>query len=767
MSAPAGETDADHVLRIALTHPECRGGAALNPVGDRQRLSLDMNVEMPLHMSVDGISSTGVRTTEPVLVKLAKDHPWSSPTFYLRDDFPRHFPHLQPGAKTTLPRPCLVDGSQDEFYLQFGLVEAGIFNLVDQLAIWLRKAAISDLIDERQGWEPALRHDCQHVIQFDAAKARALVKRDGGWQAWRAEYIRRGDDDARVDAGIELLWISSSGEPTPLRNKVGDECFAPRGKHDNVRSGNTVVGLLWPDKLPNGTLFVNAHYLPEDVTNFEELRTRACELGCGRSFDAFIGSLERRFDGIVRGDPVPIGIVLCARRPIHLIGSGSNIELLPYALEVHAGKARSSLFLLGDAEPVSPALHYQSLSADLLREVSAAPARPAIAILGCGSVGSKMALHTARSGQEIAALSDESWLRPHNLGRHALLAGHSPGHKAEALADEIEKFGDRPLVYKGDLTSGLAGDDLAKVIPKRAEAAINTTASLAVREALVAAQGRTRARLLEVGLFGRGRGAYLLADGAGHNPSHSDLMAELYAINDDDEMRDLMFDPKWGLTEVQVGQGCGSLTMPMTDARVSAMAARLSEEVGDLLDLQPKDGIALLGKTSADGRTSGWRRFEVPAFTVVPIEGTVGWQLRLSSRVISRIKADIAHWQRVETGGLMIGVSSARLKTVTVVDVLDAPQDSQRTATLFVLGKEGLQDAILRRHNESGESLYDVGTWHSHLADEGPSSVDWATATDLASVRPPPSVLLIATPKGFYALSAAGGGNKVRGAKRN
>ena len=758
MSEPSGDTDADHVLRTALTHPECRGGVVLDAVGGRQRLELAMNVEMPLHMNVDGVSATGVRTTEPVIVKLAKNHPWSSPTFYLRDDFPRHFPHLQPGAKTALPRPCLVDGSQDEFYLQFGLVEAGIFNLVDQLAIWLRKAAVSvsNLIDERQGWEPVLRHDCTHVIEFDAGIARGLVKRDGGWQAWKAEYTRRGDDNARVDSGIELLWISSAGERTPLRNKVGDECFATRGRHNDIRLGNTVIVLLWPDKLPNGKPFVTATYLPEDVTNLGELRTRARELGCGRSFDAFIGSLERRFDGIVREDPVPVGIVLCARRPIHLIGSASNIELLPYAVEVRAGKGRSSLFPLGDAEPVSPALHYQSLSAGLLREISDAPARPAIAMLGCGSVGSKMALHAVRSGQEIAALSDESWLRPHNLARHALLAGHIPGYKAEALADEIEKFGARPSVCKKDLTSALACDDLAQVIPKRVEAAINTTASLAVREALVAAQPRTRARLIEAGLFGRGRAAYLLADGASHNPNHADLMAELYAINDDLETRELMFDQEWGLAEIQVGQGCGSLTMPMTDARVSAMAARLSEEVSDVLDAPQNDGVALLGKTSADGRTSKWQRWQVPAFTVVPVDGTDGWELRLSQRVIARIMADIASWPRVETGGLMIGVSSARLKTVTVVDVLDAPPDSRRSATLFMLGTEGLQDAIMRRHEESGGSLYDVGTWHSHLADEGPSSVDWATATDLASIRPPPSVLLIVTPKGFFALSAKG-----------
>lgn len=45
--------------------------------------------------------------------------------------------------------------------------------------------------------------------------------------------------------------------------------------------------------------------------------------------------------------------------------------------------------------------------------------------------------------------------------------------------------------------------------------------------------GRTRDRLVldfqlfEAALFGRGRGAFLLADGKGHNPSHCDLIAEL------------------------------------------------------------------------------------------------------------------------------------------------------------------------------------------------------------------------------------------------
>ena len=108
----------------------------------------------------------------------------------------------------------------------------------------------------------------------------------------------------------------------------------------------------------------------------------------------------------------------------------------------------------------------------------------------------------------------------------------------------------------------------------------------------------------------------------------------------------------------------------------------------------------------------------------------------------------------------MIGLASARLKTVTVVDLLDAPPDSKRTSTLFVLGTQGLQAEIARRHEASGRTLFDVGTWHSHLQNEGPSPLDWQTASALAAGRAPPSVLLITAPHRFYALvSGAEGGD--------
>ncbi|TIW50068.1 MAG: hypothetical protein E5V60_35170, partial [Mesorhizobium sp.] len=73
----------------------------------------------------------------------------------------------------------------------------------------------------------------------------------------------------------------------------------------------------------------------------------------------------------------------------------------------------------------------------LLRAVSAAPSYPPFSLVGCGSVGSKTALHLARAGAQILAVSDSNELRPHNMARHALVRPPLPWPKAFELSDEL------------------------------------------------------------------------------------------------------------------------------------------------------------------------------------------------------------------------------------------------------------------------------------------------------------------------------------------
>lgn len=604
MSGEGLRGHADRFLAVTTRHPQCRGGRIAKVTDARATIEFDLIVEMPQHMKADGVSSNGVRRTETAEAVLGPNYPWASPTFYLRPDFPRELPHLQPGAPDAPPRPCLVDGDQREYFFQFGLVEAGIFHLVHQLVLWLQRAAEGTLIDPAQGWEPALRRNLSDILVMDAEACRAIVDRQGGHRIFTARFYRSGAEAARLSAGAAAI-IQASTEAVPLK-RGNKELFASRPDEHDGAFGNTVCYVAWPDKLPDGAAFVSDSYIPETVTTIGALRRRADELRCGRALDSFLTSLERCFDGYVLNVPVPIAIVLCARRPFHLIGSPSEIELLPYVVELRAGPQRNSLFAAGDDEPVAPAMHLDATNPALLRAVSGAPETGPVVMLGCGSVGSKMAMHLARSGIQIPLVSDKGGLLPHNMARHALARPPLAVSKASELAGELAHLGQSPQVHKDDLVRDLATrEGRSTVLPKQAAYAVNTTASLGVREALAGlAPDDVKPRLAEAALFGRGHGGFLLVEGAAHNPTLCDLIAELYATAGSDRLGDLLFDRAHGLTEIQIGQGCGSLTMPMTDMRLSTMTAALTEALLDVMQTDTADGLIVAGTTAEDSPDS-------------------------------------------------------------------------------------------------------------------------------------------------------------------
>lgn len=742
---------AERFLAAALRHPECRGGHLISVDAGGSRLELDLNVEMPLAFKVDGASPNGVRVVETVNVRLWPSYPWSSPSFYLRMDFPRDLPHVQPGPVTEPPRPCLIDGNQREYFFQFGLVELGIFNLVHQLVLWLQRAAEGTLIHHGRGWEPTLRRDLNDVIALNAEACRAAVDRNGGYRVFKSTFFRSGGDGSLVDKQA-TTWLDVSQTQAAL--KRDDKDLFGRKKREGYWFGETVSCLVWPDKKPSGDEFVAAAYMPETVDTLARLKERAGELGCGRGLDVFLDSLERSWQGYVLEAPVPIGIILCARRPEHLVGSVSNIELLPYLVDIKAMKGRTALFAAGGAEPIAPAMQIDATNPALLRNVSGAPELAPVSMLGCGSVGSKMAMHLARTGVTICAVSDNGMLRPHNMARHALARASFAGSKAKEVASELGLLGQSPAVHDGDLVVDLPEKEKRKTfLPKEARYAVNTTASLAVREALsVIGPRQAKTRFAEAALFGRGDGGFLLLEGAARNPTLCDLTDELNATVTDDRVRKLLFDPEFGLTEIQIGQGCGSLTMPMTDMRLSAMTAALTEELVGVMQADEDPGCIVVGTRAEGSSNTTWTRERVAPFEVVSIEGPQGWTVRASSRVMTKIREEVARHPAAETGGVLIGTCSARLRTIIVVDLIEAPPDSVRSATRFVLGTAGLKAAIKARHRASGGTLFDVGTWHSHLADQGPSALDRATARELAAERPPPSVLLIQAPTRLYAL---------------
>ena len=99
----------------------------------------------------------------------------------------------------------------------------------------------------------------------------------------------------------------------------------------------------------------------------------------------------------------------------------------------------------------------------------------------------------ARSGTGPSIVIDNKNLSPHNAARHALLPEAINkdstwfGSKARALALAINGLGQDSSYFDADVTQAVHDSKLLKkLFPRKAWAVINTTASLAVREALAA-----------------------------------------------------------------------------------------------------------------------------------------------------------------------------------------------------------------------------------------------------------------------------------------
>ena len=737
-------------LRQVGGHPAVRHVEVVS-VGEATEAVVEVRVQLGSRWQAAGASPNGVRGIEPVTMRFDRAFPVTAPKFLLRADFNRAHPHLQPRPDDDPPEPCLTAGSPAEL-----MRSRGMHGLVDQLVLWLERAARVELIAPQQGWEPTRRDQIDDIVVLDGEWLRQLPGRESEAHAFEAVFMRH---EAR---GARSYAVAASTRKTPLRQTLLQDLVASRPP--------TLCLVAWSGKLPSGHPFVADQYEPENVCDVAGLHRRAARLGCGPVLASQLQLLQSRLRAGRVERPIPVGIVLMARRPCPVIGEGSPWELIPYIVEI------SGVDDLGaeSTTPVRIAVHRQAIGPELLRRVSGdwtgVPPK-SWTLLGCGSVGSKIALHFARAGRAPAHLVDKAWMAAHNYARHALVPlGRNEGMvlmpKGFLLAKAIEGLGQEAAFHDCDVAAGWRSLPVGALSADEAAFIVNATASLSVREALAAGASNTRARVIEAGLLAVGQVGWLAVEGPGGNPSSTDLAVEAYRmLLEEPETARKVFDGE--LSEIAVGQGCSSLTMPVSDARVSAFAAPMAERIGTWhADGLPGGvGSIAIGALESDGMSQGWRRRDIEPWIVVGGHSSA-IQVRLSPNAHKKIAAAVEARPGVETGGVLIGRWSDVAGAFHVADVLTAPADSVFSRNLFVLGIEGLSELINEVVTRTHGTLYPLGTWHCHLAASGPSGLDRRTAQVLARQQQIPMLLLIHTPAGYRFLVAEPMSSHPTGAAR-
>ncbi|MDE0925057.1 ThiF family adenylyltransferase [Aurantimonas coralicida] len=733
-------------LRVSAVHPAVRDVRLLDrPEDGSVWAELDVEQDLPSTWRVAGVSPSGVRALETVAMRFPADFPRGSPRAFLRWDFDRAHPHLLPvpASLGLPPQPCVVQAYPSE------LIQArGFSGYVDQLADWLDKAAMVELNNPRHGWEPVRRDHIDDELILDPDEIRRLAAPDGECAVVRTHYLRFGSSSGPVTMQVAL---HTEERVDPAKAGCGEEELT-----DRVRRGRgAALVVSAPDR--DGVPFVVDVPVPENVATVEDLLRRAELFGCRAALEAKLAHVGMLLaSGKFGAGPLPV--VLLVRRPFNLVGSQSPIEICPYLLDMRPNEdllmGKGDVRLCGVRDDVSVPLLRRASGYD-----TGVPRRR-WALLGCGSVGSKVALHLARTGMGPSEVCDRAVMSPHNYARHALLPepgirGGVPGYKADAMARALSAFRQEPNARV------CGAEELWETPEGRADLAgctlvLHTTGSSLLREIISTQSWDGRPCFGEAHLLGAGTVAYAAFEGPGANPSLSDLAAESYRIVvSDRDLREQMFSAE--AEAIEIGQGCGALTFPMPDDRLGAFAAGLGHTVIRRLtaEAEPSTGSIHLGRVLDNGLSQSWTSVDVEPWTVV--EGDAA-SVRISPRVNAEIRAAIAARPGVETGGVIVGRYSQVGETFQVVDLLPAPPDSVFTAERFVLGVDGLRQSVRKLLEESGGSLYVLGTWHSHLAPSGPSGLDVATAARLALRQCFPVLMLIAHPEGYSFLSAEVGG---------
>lgn len=710
------------------------------------------DVSLPNAWRSCGESPSGVRLKEEVRFDFPSDFPFSPPCVSLRRDFNRNLPHMQPYFLSGRPVPCIYEGDITEL-----LHQAGLVSILNQVSVWLDRAAMLNLMDPEQGWEPVRRDTFESYIVADADKLRELVNRKGGHRFFEFEYLRNTTNGYK---GFVRGLISSS-VPKVNHNEV-PKIFREKPLDQQLYCNKSLALIVWPGKYSSGKLIVTDSYLPETVNNVDNLKRRAKLYGCLNELENGLKWLKRCLSRYEKAGPFTIAIVLMARRPFKVIGSQSPIDLCPYVVDIHT----PDLFLEGGETAVRPSMQLHTISRSLLAQLSGGAAqseRPRWTLVGAGSLGSKLALHLARAGYAPETVLDNSAMLSHNAARHALIPTTVSRQllgmdaKARRLCDTLSGLDQKATPIIENVVDLLKSKAQARrICSKDSWAIVNATASLAVRQSLASTELLTT-RVIETSLFAGGIVGIITTEGPDRNPNTADLIAEYYGlVREDPALAHIIFGSDDAMSRQSIGQGCGSLTMTMSDGRLSLFAAGMSEYLlaKQRDGLPSADGEILIGRLSADGLGLEWCVHQVSPVTVVNTINGERWRVHIHPRAVAKIEKEKIRHPKIETGGVLMGRISEASQIINVVDVLDAPEDSTRSATEFVLGTKGLNKQMCTYSESVGGALYCLGTWHSHLSVSGPSSTDRTTAKAIDLSRLCPSTLLISTPVGFQALLA-------------
>lgn len=687
----------------------------------RVAAAFEVAVDLPPRGTVDGID---IRAREPLLLIFDRQrYPFGAPQVRSdRRDFPsERLPHLNPVPPNEPPYLCLHRGQLDDYFAGASLVD-----LVERARRWLSDASAGELIPPGDYFEPTrISVDTHHFVAdlslLDVAATRYPKARATGTHAFYLGGLRTpGMTTARLDR------VVARGD----RDAGTLESIA--SWRDDRGGWRPTFGVVAWNPEREDSLYVAT--LPGTIRQlFDWARGR------GIALEQAVSGAVRRYgwDRLVgaRHRDAHLLLSVGVRRPRPVLGgSGSRYEWLTFLAVFERPEAGA---IPPGATAVHATFHHRPLSQQAATHLSrlSAPERRKVLLLGCGALGSRLALHLGRGGATDLGLCDRAALMPHHFVRHGSSAFLDGQPKTTALHLELlhtfRDESDRPAVEE------FRADAIDLILaPERAAAydlAVDATASTSVSSALVAsADWPPRCRVARTEIADEGRLGLTFLEGPGRQPRLDDLRAYLYDLGRTDDRvgawlgrfrEELERGRGPVLEEVELGVGCSSDTTRLDDATVALHAAFCGRVLRTGAPL-PAPGLLAMSVLEDEGMLSS-RRWEVAVFSRPEIGNRAGWDVRVSPTAHEEMARLAGLAGPDETGGLLLGMVQRKQRVIHVTAILGPSRDSRGTPGGFRRGREGYPEPLEDVAAKTASIIGYVGEWHVHPGGSpAPSGID-------------------------------------------
>lgn len=616
-------------------------------------------------------SKSYLHRAEPVVIVLDSINWQEIPprVFPDRDDFPyKHFPHVFIRGDNYPAGLCLLREDIHDWYSEHSLRD-----YVIRLNEWMQDAARKNLIKLQNGdeFEPQRYHG----------------------STIEAYFYRLATDDVSIEKQKDPSCHFSSVKVHAETNTAfgSDEIGLPNDNALCIRlfRGNHAIDNDWISEYPD-TLGALYDFIDRKgyLYNKEQVRAR----------------LDETTEYVY--------YMIALLRPTRIIGKESRINYLCF-------RARAADIVNNNQSAhIDEVLIKDYPNMTTARDLSKTPASiydKRIAILGCGAVGSKLALHLYRSGIDKLTLVDYDILEPHNLCRHALLC--TPFEKGQKKVELLKEalnglflcVSDQIETSEKDAIAYLKETDLKKV-----DLIIDASASSSVMHGIDSIKFPDSTKVVRACLS-QGGDIGITYVSTGSQRLLSDFYAEILrlSITDDDISHWLNQEKKDSKEDVRIGEGCHSYTMKVSDDTISSHAALMSNLIRHIKEPRSEDGIMLsiANDIFPGSMVTNW--YSIPDYFTFPCGNDKEWNIRISRDLLDSIRKDVRAHGKKEAGGYLFGQIDFKRHLIYVLSNY-IPEESKHAVTQIELSKKGYHQYYKMISDRSAGQIFYIGDWHSH-----------------------------------------------------